>query len=74
MPPLPRNVSQTQAIRALVRAGGVEVARRGKGSHRLVKMPNGQRLTVPDGIIKVGTLGDLIKEAGLTVEEFIKLL
>jgi predicted RNA binding protein YcfA (HicA-like mRNA interferase family) len=61
-------------MRAFVRAGGVAIARRGKGSHRVVGMPNGKRLTVPSGILKVGTLADLIKESGLTIDEFVELL
>jgi predicted RNA binding protein YcfA (HicA-like mRNA interferase family) len=61
-------------IRALVRAGGVAVPRRGKGSHRVVKMPNGRRITVPAGRLRVGTLSDIIKESGLTIDEFGDLL
>jgi len=40
MPSLPRNVTQDQVVRALIRAGGVEVRGLGKGSHRSVRMPN----------------------------------
>ena len=59
---------------AFVRAGGSLDSGRGKGGHQLVLMPNGGRLIIPTGVLKVGTLAELIKEAGLTVDEFIKLL
>jgi predicted RNA binding protein YcfA (HicA-like mRNA interferase family) len=73
MPKFPRDVSQTEAVRALLRAGGVEIARQGKGSHRAVRMPNGRRIILPYHL-KPGLLRDMIKEAGLTVDEFIDLL
>jgi predicted RNA binding protein YcfA (HicA-like mRNA interferase family) len=67
-------VRQAEAIRALVRAGGVEDRRGGKGSHYRVTMPNGAKVFVPAGVIKAGTLASIIKDAGLTVEEFASLL
>ena len=73
MPKFPRDVTQVEAIRALVRAGGVEVARQGKGSHRAVRMPNGQRIILPYRL-QTGLLRDMIKEAGLSLDEFIDLL
>jgi predicted RNase H-like HicB family nuclease len=36
-------------------------------------MPNRKRLTIPAGILKAGTLNDLIKEPGLTMHEFSEL-
>jgi len=74
MPRLPRDLKQEEVIRALVRASGTAVVRRGKGSHRVVLMPNGKRLTVPAGVLKVGTLSDLVKESGLTMDQFVDLL
>ena len=71
---LPRNVRQAEAIRALIRAGGVEDKAAGKGSHYRVTMPNGAKVFVPAGIIKVGTLASIIRHAGLTVDEFTALL
>ena len=68
----PRNVRQQQAIRALVRAGGVE--RKAKGGHRVLKMPNGKPVAVPTGVITVGTLNAIVETAGLTMEEFVDLL
>jgi predicted RNA binding protein YcfA (HicA-like mRNA interferase family) len=68
----PRNVRQPRAVAAFVKAGGVE--RRGKGSHRVVKMPNGNVLAVPAGILKVGLLKHLVKTADLSEDEFAELL
>ena len=62
-----KNVRQDEAVRAFVRLGGEE--RRGKGSHRIVKM-NGYTLSVPHGILKVGLLRRLIKLSGKTEREF----
>jgi predicted RNA binding protein YcfA (HicA-like mRNA interferase family) len=45
MPRGPTNVRQAEAIRAFVRAGGV--LREGKGSHQIVKMPNGKIVSLP---------------------------
>jgi predicted RNA binding protein YcfA (HicA-like mRNA interferase family) len=67
-----RNVRQDAALRAFVKAGGVE--RGGKGSHRNVKMPNGKLVTLPGGVLKTGLLRHQIKLAGLTEEEFNELL
>ena len=54
-----------------IRLGGVELPRRrGKGSHRVVRMLNGKNLTVPAGVLKVGLLMHLIQVAGITPEEF----
>jgi hypothetical protein len=35
---------------------------------------NGQNLVIPDGILKVGLLKNLIKLAGVTEDDFIKEL
>ena len=55
---------------AFVRLGGRE--RKGKGSHRVVKMPNGRNLSIPSGIVKVGLLKNTIRNADCTDEEFLK--
>jgi predicted RNA binding protein YcfA (HicA-like mRNA interferase family) len=73
MPKIPRDLTQDQAVRAFVRAGGIELAGRGKGSHRNVQMPNGETLTIPYHV-RVGLIGSSIKQAGLTIEEFLDLL
>jgi len=58
---------------AFVRAGGVELRGRGKGSHRSISMPNGETLTIPV-VVKPGLLSAMIKKAGLTLDEFIENL
>jgi predicted RNA binding protein YcfA (HicA-like mRNA interferase family) len=70
-----RDVRPREAIAALERAGGV-VRKGGKGDHVNIKMPNGQIVTLPGrrGPIKVGLLKALLRKAGLTEEEFIRLL
>ena len=62
-----------QVIRALERAGFT--LRKAKGSHRTYLKGN-FRITVPyhTSDIKPGTLGSIIKQAGMTVDEFLKLL
>jgi predicted RNA binding protein YcfA (HicA-like mRNA interferase family) len=68
-----RGIKATKAIKAFERAGGVR--RSGKGDHVNIKMPNGRIITLRGkGEVKVGRLRDAIREAGLTVEEFLKLL
>ena len=68
MPPF-RDIRQSEAVRAFVKLGGVE--RAGKGSHRVVKMPNGVNVSVPAGIVKVGLLKSLIKSAECSEERFL---
>lgn len=67
-----RNVRQQDAVRAFQRLGGVE--RPGKGSHVVVKMPNGRILSVPSGTLKIGLLRALLRAAELTEEEFTSAL
>lgn len=70
MPKIP-GVSHKSAIRALKRAG-FKVVREGK--HTILS--NGTRfLTVPrHNPVNAFTMGGIVKDAGLTVEEFKKLL
>ncbi len=69
-------VSGEAAIKALGRAGFVFVRQR--GSHvRLEKAVETEviKITVPlRKTLKKGTLGRILKDAGVTVEEFIDLL
>ena len=69
-------VSSEQLVTVLNKVGFVFV--RQKGSHiRLEKQTDKGiiKLTVPrHGVIKRGTLRGIIKEAGITVDEFNKLL
>ena len=71
---LPR-ISGREAVAAFLRLG-YEVDRQ-KGSHIILRnaQPPHRRLTVPDHReIAKGTLRSLIREAGITVEEFTSLL
>ena len=71
---LPR-ISGREAVAAFRRLG-YEVDRQ-KGSHIILRhaQPPHRRLTVPDHReIAKGTLRSLIREAGITVEEFISAL
>lgn len=73
MPRLPR-VSGREAIAAFRRAGWT--FSRMHGSHHILRHPEtGQHLSVPGhDTLKTGLLADLLKRAGLTVEEFVALL
>ena len=70
-------LSYRKVIAALRRAGLVELPGRGKGSHHMLYHPNDPTITVTvphRREIKRGTLHSLIEDAGLTREEFLKLL
>jgi len=70
------SVSGERVVRALKRAGFVEL--RQKGSHvSLEKRIEGQvfRTVVPmHNSLAKGTLADILRQAGLTVDEFRELL
>ncbi|MGI8854827.1 MAG: type II toxin-antitoxin system HicA family toxin [Thermomicrobiales bacterium] len=73
MPEL-RNIRPRQAIAAFERAGGIR--RSGKGDHVNIKMPNGQIITF-SGVrepIKIGLLKAMLRKAGITEAEFLRLL
>jgi len=68
-----RGIKGKEAIKAFVKAGGIE--RKGKGDHVNIKMLNGQIITIPSSKeLKIGLLKATIKKAGLTGEEFVRLL
>jgi predicted RNA binding protein YcfA (HicA-like mRNA interferase family) len=72
MPPLPV-VSGEEVCRALERAGFVRVSQ--KGSHVKMKHADGRLAIVPlHGEIAFGTLRSILRQAGLSVEEFLALL
>lgn len=73
MPRLPRNVKQSEAIRAMIRLGGVEIPGRGKGSHRSVLMPN-RYIAVFPMTVKTGLLSSILKASDVSVDEFIQAL
>jgi predicted RNA binding protein YcfA (HicA-like mRNA interferase family) len=75
MTKLPREVSGERAVRAFGRIGFVVDHQ--TGSHMVLAHTSDprKRLTVPNHrVLKPGLLLKLIKEAGLTVEQFIELL
>ena len=73
MNPQLRGIKGSDAIKAFEKAGGIR--RSGKGDHINIKMPNGRIITLRGkDEVKVGRLRDAIREAGLTVEEFLKPL
>jgi predicted RNA binding protein YcfA (HicA-like mRNA interferase family) len=68
-----RGIKGKEAVKAFLRAGGVE--RPGKGDHINIKMPNGVIVTIPGkGELRVGLLKAAIKKSGLTEEAFLDLL
>ena len=71
---LPRGISGDQVIRALERAGWAQV--RTRGSHvMLQKEGRDYTLSVPrHQEVGPGLLRGLIRDAGLSVEEFVALL
>jgi predicted RNA binding protein YcfA (HicA-like mRNA interferase family) len=74
LPKLPR-VSGKRVARALQRAGFVRV--RCKDDHAIYLLPATRRsavVPIADPIVKVGTLGTILRSAELTAEEFVALL
>ncbi len=84
MPRLPR-VKASEAIRALEKLGFVQV--RQKGSHVILKKQttveeNVEQQTIEVGCVvplhqkdlAVGTLNNILKQAGVSVEEFMQIL
>jgi len=74
MPRLP-SVGSRQMVQALLRAGFVED--RQKGSHLVLLHPETRRrATVPmhGRTLKAGTTRAILRQAGLTAEEFRRLL
>jgi len=70
------NVSGARVVRALKRAGFVEV--RQKGSHLSLERVTPERtyrtvVPVHDAVQK-GTLAKILKQAGLTIEQLLNLL
>jgi predicted RNA binding protein YcfA (HicA-like mRNA interferase family) len=71
MPKIP-GVNHLLAVRALEKAG-FQIVRQGK---KHIVMSDGTRfLTIPrNNPINAFTMGGIVKDAGLSVEEFLKLL
>ena len=71
MPKLP-GVNHLDAVRALEKAG-FQVARQGK--HIVMTNDEGRILTIPrSNPVNAFTMGGIVRDAGLTIEEFRKLL
>ena len=67
------HISGRECIRALERAGFYE--RRIKGDHVFMQRNNPYAAVVPlHKEVKPGTLRSIIRQAGLTVDEFVELL
>ena len=75
MPKLP-SVSGERVVRALKRAGFVEL--RQKGSHVSLEKRAGEKIwktVVPmHSEVATGTLADILKQSGLTIAEFLEFL
>lgn len=71
MPSLP-HVSGKEAVRALERLG-FSVARQ-RGSHIVLRRGSTGCVVPNHRELKVGTLSGVLKQAGLTVEEFVDAL
>jgi predicted RNA binding protein YcfA (HicA-like mRNA interferase family) len=66
-------VSGDEVVAALARAGFARISQ--KGSHVKLRNADGRTVIVPmHRELAVGTLRSIVRQAGLTVEEFNKLL
>ncbi len=72
MPKLPRDLSGRDVMQALQRNGFVFVRRR--STHCLFGKGRISVLVPDHATVKPGTLRDIIRDAGLTVDEFLRLL
>lgn len=72
MSKLPRDLKPRKVLAALKRAGfAVDHV---TGSHYIL-LQGHVRVSVPyHGTVKIGTLGSILKQAGITVAEFLKYL
>jgi predicted RNA binding protein YcfA (HicA-like mRNA interferase family) len=67
------DLPERKVIRALESAGFSYV--RTKGSHAVYRDGNGRTVVIPQhGVVKRGTLASILRQAGLTPDEFLKLL
>lgn len=69
-------LSCREIVKALGQAGFREIAGRGKGSHVFVYRDNPRKgITIPnEKSVRRGTLRSIIRQADLTVDEFLALL
>jgi predicted RNA binding protein YcfA (HicA-like mRNA interferase family) len=73
MPPLP--VLRPRQVVAALRRAGFNVHHQ-TGSHAVLKHASGRRVTVPmhNRDLKTGTLRAIVRESGMSVDEFVALL
>lgn len=71
MPKLP-HLSGAEIIRALERLGFIQV--RQKGSHVILKRGSGGCIVPTHREVKVGTLAGVLRQAGVSAEEFLAAL
>jgi len=71
VPKLP-HVSGAEAVRALERLGFVVLRQR--GSHVILRRGSAGCVVPNHREIKIGTLGGVLKQAGVTAEEFLAAL
>jgi predicted RNA binding protein YcfA (HicA-like mRNA interferase family) len=71
MPSLPR-ISGAEAVRALERLGFVVVRQR--GSHLVLRRGSNGCVVPNHRDLKVGTLSGALKQAGVSIEEFLDAL
>ncbi len=74
MTKLPRNIKSQECIKALQRLGFVKA--RGKGSHVRLNHSNGRwtQVAVHPKPIPQGTLRAILRQAGITTEQFLEVL
>lgn len=72
-PRLPRDLSGEDVKRALEQASFIATTQ--KGSHLKLKHPDGRVVIIPmHRQLAAGTLRSILRQAGLTLEEFLELL
>jgi predicted RNA binding protein YcfA (HicA-like mRNA interferase family) len=75
MPKLPRDLSGQRAVKAFNRAGFAVDHQTGSHIIMFHQTHSLRRLTIPNHkFLKPGLLSKLIKDAGLTIEQFLDLL
>ena len=71
MPKLP-HISGAQAVKALERLGFVVV--RQSGSHIILRKGSGGCVVPNHKEVKVGTLAGVLRQAGVSIDEFMRVL
>ena len=73
MSPALSDLPVCKVVRALESIGFVH--KRTTGSHAVLRHPDGRIVVVPQhGTVKRGTLGSILRQAGLTPSEFLVLI